>query len=603
MSDVPVYRPHDVSAGARASAILQRASQNVAVEIVGASTSCGYPCGVDRPAAPRRRAQRVHGSGADRASRMTPSPKADYRALLAWKNTDGREQLAGIWTFAIGRPRRSVLPMPVMRVPGLRARLSRDAGDRPRPSRRDARRDARLHRGEQRAAEDHVARHHGHGRPDLRSAASAFWPRAAAAPACSSRCSGRSSHPMPTARPISKTRCPARAGKSCASTGGSFRKRAPSPPRSRPSRKQSARRSRNSWRWKRRAGRAGRARRCPATKPMRRSCAARSVALAEHGCAIVHSIHLDGRPVSMQIVARAGAAAFTWKTAYDEAFHDFSPGMLLLEDYTAAFLADKSIAFVDSCSFDDTGFMSAWQERQSVADIWIDARRGGSLEFRALSGLQKPIATCAPPRRPRTSTGANRGKRDSACRCGTPMLSSQAAGSPARWRPRCSAATASTPCWSIRTRSIRRTSAARSSTVQIATLRLTGLADAVLRASTPDRECWVARFGRLVEKRPGDQQRHPLRHAGQHRPRRDSGQRRIHPRQGHGDRDRSRAADGHAVDRRGDLRAARRAGERPQHRPARRSSASSARSSAPATRSRSASTSSRRTARRFRSRR
>jgi len=35
---------------------------------------------------------------------------------------------------------------------------------------------------------------------------------------------------------------------------------------------------------------------------------------------------------------------------------------------------------------------------------------------------------------------------------------------------------------------------------------LTGLADAVLRASTADRECWVARFGRIVEKRPGDQQ-------------------------------------------------------------------------------------------------
>ena len=38
---------------------------------------------------------------------------------------------------------------------------------------------------------------------------------------------------------------------------------------------------------------------------------------------------------------RAGAVAFTWKTAYDEQFHDFSPGMLLLEDYTAAFLADQ----------------------------------------------------------------------------------------------------------------------------------------------------------------------------------------------------------------------------------------------------------------------
>jgi hypothetical protein len=112
-------------------------------------------------------------------------------------------------------------------------------------------------------------------------------------------------------------------------------------------------------------------------------------ALSEHRNAAIHSIHLDGKPISMQLVARAGSAAFTWKTTYDETFYDFSPGMLLLEDYTAAFLADKSIAFVDSCSFDDTGFMSAWQERQEVADLWIDARRGGSLEFRALSGLQK----------------------------------------------------------------------------------------------------------------------------------------------------------------------------------------------------------------------
>ena len=40
---------------------------------------------------------------------------------------------------------------------------------------------------------------------------------------------------------------------------------------------------------------------------------------------------------------------------------------------------------------------------------------------------------------------------------------------------------------------------------QLQTLKLTGLADAVMRASTPDQECWVARFGRLVEKLPGDQ--------------------------------------------------------------------------------------------------
>jgi 2-polyprenyl-6-methoxyphenol hydroxylase-like FAD-dependent oxidoreductase len=40
---------------------------------------------------------------------------------------------------------------------------------------------------------------------------------------------------------------------------------------------------------------------------------------------------------------------------------------------------------------------------------------------------------------------------------------------------------------------------------QVRILQKTGLADAVLRATTPDREVWVARLGRVVEKRPGDQ--------------------------------------------------------------------------------------------------
>jgi 2-polyprenyl-6-methoxyphenol hydroxylase-like FAD-dependent oxidoreductase len=40
---------------------------------------------------------------------------------------------------------------------------------------------------------------------------------------------------------------------------------------------------------------------------------------------------------------------------------------------------------------------------------------------------------------------------------------------------------------------------------QVRVLEKTGLADAVLRAATPDRESWVARLGYLVDKRPGDQ--------------------------------------------------------------------------------------------------
>ena len=40
---------------------------------------------------------------------------------------------------------------------------------------------------------------------------------------------------------------------------------------------------------------------------------------------------------------------------------------------------------------------------------------------------------------------------------------------------------------------------------QVDILRRTGLADAVLRASTPDREVWIARFGYLLQKRASDQ--------------------------------------------------------------------------------------------------
>lgn len=40
---------------------------------------------------------------------------------------------------------------------------------------------------------------------------------------------------------------------------------------------------------------------------------------------------------------------------------------------------------------------------------------------------------------------------------------------------------------------------------QMRVLEKTGLADAVRRASTPDLESWIARFGRVIEKRPGDQ--------------------------------------------------------------------------------------------------
>ena len=111
-------------------------------------------------------------------------------------------------------------------------------------------------------------------------------------------------------------------------------------------------------------------------------------ALAAQGEAAIHTLALDGRAVSMQIVLRSGTSAFTWKTAYDESLHDLSPGTLLLEDYTTALLADPQVADVDSCSLDDSGYMGIWRERAEITHLWFDSRPGGSLSFLILSRLQ-----------------------------------------------------------------------------------------------------------------------------------------------------------------------------------------------------------------------
>lgn len=111
--------------------------------------------------------------------------------------------------------------------------------------------------------------------------------------------------------------------------------------------------------------------------------------LAQTGDAFVYALELDGRPVSMQVVLRAGPVAYTWKTAYDESLGDFSPGMLLFEDYSKALLADSHVAFADSCAYDDSGYMAAWTERKLIIDFWLDARRGASARFSTIARLQK----------------------------------------------------------------------------------------------------------------------------------------------------------------------------------------------------------------------
>jgi CelD/BcsL family acetyltransferase involved in cellulose biosynthesis len=106
------------------------------------------------------------------------------------------------------------------------------------------------------------------------------------------------------------------------------------------------------------------------------------VTLADHGGVEIWELSLASVAISMALILRHLSGAYDWKIAYDERQRDCSPGVLLAQDYTTAFLTDPNVAFADSCAADDAGVLGTlWKGRQPIVNLIADARAGGSLFF------------------------------------------------------------------------------------------------------------------------------------------------------------------------------------------------------------------------------
>lgn len=117
--------------------------------------------------------------------------------------------------------------------------------------------------------------------------------------------------------------------------------------------------------------------------------------LAQRRLVSVQSLRLDGVPIAMWVVLFSGSAAYTWRTAYDEAYRRFSPGVLLLEDTTAHLAMHPGISFTDSCNHRDVGHQAErWPERHEVHDLLIDAGSDRPLRLLMLSSREKTIRNC-----------------------------------------------------------------------------------------------------------------------------------------------------------------------------------------------------------------
>lgn len=111
--------------------------------------------------------------------------------------------------------------------------------------------------------------------------------------------------------------------------------------------------------------------------------------LAACGLVRIRALRCDGKPVAMRITVRSGSTAFAWKSAYDETSKDCAPGLLLLQDETAALLADPGVHVVDSCNRRDDSYIAEfWSGRRPVLDMVMDVRKGMTPAFLLLGSIE-----------------------------------------------------------------------------------------------------------------------------------------------------------------------------------------------------------------------
>jgi hypothetical protein len=91
--------------------------------------------------------------------------------------------------------------------------------------------------------------------------------------------------------------------------------------------------------------------------------------MAIEGNCHVDSLRVDGTAVAMGIVLKTGDHAYFWKTAFDEKYRQFSPGVQLTLDLTAAQVREDGLIQTDSCAVSDHPMIeSIWNERMGLVD-------------------------------------------------------------------------------------------------------------------------------------------------------------------------------------------------------------------------------------------
>jgi CelD/BcsL family acetyltransferase involved in cellulose biosynthesis len=110
---------------------------------------------------------------------------------------------------------------------------------------------------------------------------------------------------------------------------------------------------------------------------------------ARRGRLDMDGLFLGGQALALSCKLRAGAGAFAFKIAYDEAFAAFSPGVLLELAYLERVSREGRVRWIDSCA--EPGHVMAqrlWRERRVLQTLSVGVGAAGSLLVQLLPLLR-----------------------------------------------------------------------------------------------------------------------------------------------------------------------------------------------------------------------
>ena len=110
----------------------------------------------------------------------------------------------------------------------------------------------------------------------------------------------------------------------------------------------------------------------------------------QRGRLIALALHCGGRAIALRCTFLAPEGAFAFKTAHDEAFADYTPGVLLEAETMFRLHALPAVDWVDSCTAPDNFLLnSLWPQRRTVQTVLAPTgNRLGNLAVRSLTALR-----------------------------------------------------------------------------------------------------------------------------------------------------------------------------------------------------------------------